>query len=376
MKHFAGAAVFTALSSSFAMAGGLDRSGQAIGVLFEEGNYVEFTFGAVRPSVDGTDLASSGPTGQVADDFAVAGFGLKYDFNEKLSFALIIDEPYGSDVNYPVIPTSIFLGGTGAVVDSHAITGIGRYKFNDNWSVHGGLRHQAISANVTLGGLAFGGLNGYNAAFSSDAATGFLVGAAYERPDIALRVALTYNSEITHDLDTVETLGGAPIGAGVTEVTAPESLNLDFQTGIAADTLLFGSVRYASYSDTIVSPGTFDALVDGIPGNGSSLTDIEDSTDVSLGIGRRFNENWSGSVSLGYSSRGDDNLVSPLAPTNGSRSIAVGARYTVDNMVISGGVRYTDVGDALPETGTPDVARANFTDNSVVSFGLRLGFRF
>ena len=377
MKHLLSASAVLAATTTLATAGGLDRSGQAIGILFEEGNYAEFSLGYTTPSVDGSDLATTGPTGEVADEFITAGFGLKYQLNDNVSLALIIDEPYGSDISYPTIATSLLLGGTRAVVDSYAVTGLARYKFNENFSVHGGLRYQEISANVSLNGLAYAGLNGYNAAFASDGAFGYVVGGAYERPDIALRVALTYSSEITHDLATQETISGAPIAApGTTEVVAPESINLDFQTGIAQNTLLFGSVRYAKYSDTIVAPAAFDAAVDGIPGNGTSLTDIEDSFDYTLGIGYRFNEKWSGSAAIGYSSTGDDNLVSPLAPTNGNRSLSLGARYTHNNMVISGGIRYTDLGNALPETGTPDTARANFTDNSAVSVGMRIGFRF
>jgi len=79
---------------------------------------------------------------------------------------------------------------------------------------------------------------------------------------------------------TRETIGGNPInpaGTSNTEVETPESLNLEFQTGVAADTLVFGSIRYARYSDTIVSPDVFNAQT-----NGLSLTNIEDSTDYEM----------------------------------------------------------------------------------------------
>ncbi len=66
-----------------------------------------------------------------------------------------------------------------------------------------------------------------------------------------------------------------------------------------------------------------------------------------------------------------------LAPTNGSKSIAIGASYLVtDQVKLSGGIRYTALGDARPETGTPDTARANFTDNSVIGVGFRVGYSF
>ena len=376
MKHLLSASAILAVTTSLASAGGLDRSGQPIGIIFEDGNYAELSFGHTTPSVDGVDLATSGPTGEVAGEFLTVGFGMKYQFSEQVSFALIIDEPYGSDVSYPVTATSPLLGGTGATVDSYAVTGIGRYKFNENYSVHGGIRYQEISASVDLSGLVFGGLSGYNAQFASSGDFGYVIGAAYEIPDIALRVALTYNSKITHNLATQETIGGAAVAPlGSTEVVTPESINLDFQSGIAANTLLFGSIRHAKFSQTITSPVVFDSQVD--PATpGSSLTNIEDSTDFTLGVGYKFSEKWSGSAAIGYSTTGVDNLVSPLAPTNGNRSLTLGARYTHNNMIISGGVRYTDLGDAFAETGTPDTARANFSGNSAVSVGVKVGFKF
>lgn len=367
-------------STSISSAGGLDRSGQDIGILFESDNRFELSFGVASPSLDGVENGSTGTTntiGNVAENFNILGAGLLYQVNPQFSVALIVDEPYGSDIRYPGAPDASALGGTSAVVDSFAITALGRYKFNDAFSLHGGLRYQEIEGDVTLSGLAFGPLNGFRAELEADGAIGYVVGAAFERPEIGLRVALTYNSEITHDLATRETINGTPVSApGVTEVTAPESLNLEVQTGIAANTLLFGSVRYARYSDTLVSPAFFDANVEPDTA-GSSLTDIEDSTDYEIGIGRRFSDKLSGSIAFGFESGDDGNLVSPLAPRDGARYVSLGAAYTLTpDITLSGGIRYTRFGDAQPETGTPDVARANFDDNSAISAGIKIAYSF
>ena len=361
-----------AASAVSAQAVGLDRSGQPIGILFETGNHVELSFGFTNPGVDGTDLATTATIENVADQYLTWAGGIKYQLNDKLSFALSIDEPYGSDVTYPGNPAFTSLGGTSAVVDSHAFSALARYKFSDNWSVHGGLRYQEISANIALGGGAYGPLSGYNASFSSDGDVGYALGAAYEIPAIALRVALTYNSSTTHSLATVETgITGAGTVVSQTEVDTPESLNLAFQTGIAANTLLFGNIRYARYSQTVVAPvGFFGA-------SGSALSDLDDGYDFAIGFGRRFNEKWSGSVSVGFTTVGDDNLVSPLSPSNGSRFLSVGAKYDVnDAFAISGGVRYTMLGDAFPETGTPDEPRGEFSENDAISVGFKLAYKF
>lgn len=372
------------LTTSMGHALGLDRSSQDIDLIFEDGNYAMLSFGSTMPSVSGTDEPVFGgfASGEVAEDYTQVGAGVKYQVNPQLSMTLIYDQPYGVDVDYPVFDGtpgsgSTALGGTAAMVDSSAISFIARYEFNPNFSVHAGIRRQTIEADVTLAGAAYGALSGYNASFDSESEVGYLVGAAYERPDIALRVALTYFSEMTYELNTVESVGGVVVNPGsLTEIKTPQAINLDFQTGIAQDTLLFGSVRWADYETLIVSPAFFDANVDPAD-SGSSLTDIESKAEYSIGVGRRFNDQFSASIAVGYEPESDDDLVSPLSPTNGNTSLTLAGQYNVnDQVTISGGVRYTWVGDAQPETGTPDTARASFTDNDAVSIGLRVGFSF
>lgn len=357
------------LTTTTAGAVGLDRSNQDISAIFEDGNYVELSFGSVMPSATGTDLASGVDYDNVAESFFQFGASLKMDYGSNTSFALIIDQPFGADILYAADPTTPFLEGTAATLNSVAFTAVGRYKFNDNFSVHGGVRAETLDADISLGGLGYGGLSGYNVQLESNTAFGYLAGVAYERPDIALRLAVTYNSAITHEFNSIESVGGVIVNPGsVTEVQTPEAVNIDFQTGIMEDTLLFGQVRYAMYSETLVSPDFFAAST-----GGGSLTDIDDATSYSLGVGRRFSDAFSASFSIGYEAAGDV-LVSPLSPSNGLTSVALGGQYTFDNVVLSGGVRYSVLGNAMPETSGD--ARADFTDNDVVSVGLSVGYRF
>lgn len=363
MKHYLATTAALALISGAASAGGLDRTGQPVGIIFEEGNYAEFTVGHANPELTGQDLApfATSSTGNVGQSFTQVAAGLKYEFSKDLSFSLIYDQPWGSDISYPT-GGSTYLGGTQAFANSDAITGILRYKFDDSFSVHGGLRYQQVDGNITLSGLAYGALNGYNVNLSRDAAVGWLAGGAYERPDIALRLAVTYQSAIEHNFATQDTAGAD----STTTTKTPQSVNVDFQTGIAADTLLLASVRWVDHSQTQLTPTNI----------GVNLIDISDSTTYNLGVARRFNQNLVGSISLGYEAEKDDNLVSPLAPTNGFQSISLGLQYSKDNYKISGGIRYTMLGDAFAETGTPDVARSSFEDNNAISFGLKFGYYF
>lgn len=388
MSFRAGGVAALCLTTTAAYAGGLDRTGQSVGLLFERGNYAEFSIGQADPEVSGADLTSLNPfgtrTGDVAGTFNQVGAGVKYELNDELSFALIYDQPWGADVSYPPassnpfdpsVEGSLLLGGTQAFADSEALTALLRYRLSENWSVHGGLRYQRLDGRIALRGLAYGPYSGYDIGLERDGALGWVVGGAYEIPDIALRVALTYQSEIEHDFSSTETLSGLPGSIqGEKSTTTPQSVNLDFQSGIAQDTLLFGSVRWVEHSTVQLLTTPISTPFGTLPS--VNLINLDDSVTYNLGVARKLSDKWAASISFGYDSVSGDDLVTPLSPTKGYRSVALGLQYTEGNMKVSGGVRYTDLGDAFAETGTPDTARAEFTGNDAVSFGLRVGFFF
>lgn len=375
MKYTIAAPAALALMSTTALAGGLDRTGQPIGIIFEEGTYAEFGVANTSPSLEGTDVALFGgrETGDVGNSFTSVGAGFKTDVNEKLSFALIYDQPWGVDVSYPT-GASVALGGTSAEASSNALTALLRYQINDRVSVHGGLRYQQIDGDVTLSGAAYGPFSGYNVKVNKDGAFGWTVGGAYEIPEIALRLAVTYNSEIEHDFTLNESLPAA-LGGAAPETSfktkTPQSVNVDFQTGVAKDTLLLAGIRWAEHSTTKLAPTAVNSF-----GTSVDLINLDDSVTYTIGVGRRFNENWSGSLSYIYEDGGSDDLVSPLAPTNGMQAIRLGVQYKQEKFKIAAGLRYTMLGDAQAETGTPDTARAVFEDSSALSLGVKVGFYF
>ncbi len=372
MKGIALTAAAIALTTTAGFAGGIDRSGQNISVLFEEGNHVKLGFLAANPDVPSTTAFAT----QSAVDFTSFSFALKKQINEKLSFAVIVDEPFGADIRYtdgplgslglavaagamakglpathPVVTTLSADPNGRALVDSKAFTFLGRYEFGNGFSVHGGLRAEEVSGEI----LSSPGL--LNA--KSDFDFGGVAGVAYERPDIALRVALTYNTAITHELTGTHNL--APTTGSV---RIPDSLNLRFQTGIAANTLLFGSVRHMYWKGTTLSTTQGATTTDWV-------TFAEDSTTYELGIGRKLNENWSIAATFGYE-EGASTGTTFLAPTGTSKSVGLGATYTRDNYKITAGVKYITFDD---KTVTSAPLSATFNGHAVAA-GMSLDFTF
>jgi long-subunit fatty acid transport protein len=192
-------------------------------------------------------------------DFAITTLSFKYDINDRLSFAVIVDNPFGADVDYSDAELGYPIRGSYAVFESTSVTTLGRYKFNDRFSVHGGARLVRVDADLYLQSPnpERTGLNFYDGTFETDSDVGYVVGAAYERDEIGLRVALTYSSETQFSHETAYlrgAVGGASIpGSGLTEYTLPQSVNLDFRTGIAQDTAIFGSVRWVDWSETTIN---------------------------------------------------------------------------------------------------------------------------
>ncbi len=354
-------------STCAAQAGGIDRSGQSITALFEAGRYAEFSLGSVSPSTSGISAAGLGSrdSGDLTPSFFQFGAAYKADINDQLSYAIIYDQPFGADVAYPN-GTGYFAQGSTADLKTHAISGILRYKMASNVSVHGGLRVQSIQATSTVPFV-----SNYSVDGDRDIGVGYLAGVAYERPDIALRVSLTYSSKIKHDVDTTE--NSVALGANnssVTEIETPQSVNLEFQTGVAQNTLLFGGVRWVDWSNFDISPANYGTLT-----GGRSLVSYDDDVfTYSLGVGRKLNDTWSVSASVGYE-KSNGGFASNLGPTDGNKSLALAAVYTRDNMRITTAVRYINIGDA--QTAIPGfVPAGTFENNDAVAVGVKVGFTF
>ena len=133
----AGVALSAICTSTIALAGGLERSVTNISPLFEDGRYLEVSAVFAFPNLDGQDgtippgflgpfeVPITGNTGDLLDTFALFGGAYKADINEKLSYAFILNQPYGANTTYPVasapLPdvTAIYNGSSASVSSAY-----------------------------------------------------------------------------------------------------------------------------------------------------------------------------------------------------------------------------------------------------------------
>ncbi|WP_410110952.1 OmpP1/FadL family transporter [Acinetobacter indicus] len=395
-----------------AFAAAMDRSGQSIAAFLQPGNYFEAGISVLDPDVSGTNSAALGgqATGDMASDYYFPSAALKLQVTDQFSFGVIYDQPFGAEAEYTA--QSIAFNPTGndgtrAEVTTENLSFLFGFQPTENWNIYAGPVYQTAKGNVALRGAAYSALAGYDATMKKDSEVGWLAGLAFQIPEIALKASLTYRSEIEHNLSTTETglppalptpLGNLPLGPyanGKTNVTTPQSVNLDFQTGVMANTVAFANVRWVNWDGFAIRPTSFGDALDGLagyapmigavdPATGAYLASLEggnlveynkDQWSATVGVGRKFNEKWAGNMSVGWDS-GAGNPVTTLGPTEGYWNVGLGVQYSpAPNYFIAGGVKYFWLGDATALTvANPNVGE--FTDNHAIGYGLKMGYRF
>ncbi|MGM8899976.1 hypothetical protein, partial [Psychrobacter sp. 1Y4] len=190
-------------------------------------------------------------------------------------------------------------------VRTESITGIFGAKFGQNkeYQVYGGPVAQRVHADVKLRGTAYSAASGYTTHINPDQDYGWIAGMSYSKPEIALKAALTYRSEIKHDAKAFEvfpiaTAAGATAGLALPttryadiEISTPESVNLDFQTGINPTTLATAKVRWVPWSDFAIVPSLYNDVskVSTRDDKGLALVSYDDDQwQVELGLAKRL----------------------------------------------------------------------------------------
>ncbi|MCL6238097.1 MULTISPECIES: OmpP1/FadL family transporter [Acinetobacter] len=415
LKTLTTAMILASVPMTGAFAAALDRSGQSMSAFLQPGNYFEAGISVLDPTVEGKAKAAygGGNLSDMAGDYYFPTAAIKVQPTKNFSFGLLYDQPFGADAAYsandPLVAagTGLFhLNGenTEVEVTTQNLSFVVGYQPVESINIYGGAVYQTVKGDVQLRGAAYGSANGlgkYNATMKEDSAVGWLAGFAYQIPEIALKASVTYRSEIEHEASTRE-FGQSNIMALVTSnpanaifdentttnITTPQSVNLDFQTGIMADTVAFANVRWVNWKDFSIRPEKFDQIgrtlgaVGQTPDNPNGFDLVsytDDQISATVGVGRKLSEKWAGNVSVGYDT-GAGNPVSTLGPTEGYWNVGLGLQFSpAPNYFIAGGVKYLMLGDADAQPASmfgTNNSIASFEDNDAWAYGLKIGYRF
>ena len=267
--------------------------------------------------------------------------------------------------------------GTNVQISSQNFTGLIGVKLGEkkNIQIYGGPTIQRLEGDVHLRGVAYKAASGYDANITRDTAYGWMAGIAYLKPEIALKAALTYRSEIDHDTTTYENFPalaarGLPTqGTNEITITMPKSVNLDFQTGLNPTTLLTAKARWVPWSDFAIKPTIYGKA------SGLNLVSYDDDAwTAEVGLGKKLSPQLAISGAVGYDS-GAGNPITSLGPVEGNWNVGLGAKYNLTpEWAISGGVKYLMFGDAKAKLPDGSIV-GDFQDNDGWVYGVRLSYQ-
>ena len=411
LKNLSVAMILATVPMTGAFAAAMDRSGQSVSAFLQPNNYAEVGVMVLDPNVSGKDNSLK-DTGDMASSYHSASAAVKIQATDNISVGLLFDQPFGAKAEYGLDSTyfSTKGEGTSAEVTTENLTLLVGYQPNANWNFYAGPVWQQAKGNVHLRGTAYSAFNGYDAKMQNDDAWGWAAGFSYQIPEIALKTSLTYRSKIKHDLDSDESFGSTSvqnqmigtlmqlnpaltpqaaagaigsISAGSTNVKTPQSVNLDFQSGIAENTVGFVNVRWVNWDGFAIRPASFGQAIDKLANltarsslNGANLVEYnKDQWTINAGVGRKFTEKWSATAAVGWDS-GAGNPVTTLGPTEGYWSLGLGAQFSpAANYFVQGGIKYFWLGNADALTASSPY-EGSFRDNHAIGYALKFGYKF
>lgn len=283
-------------------------------------------------------------------------------------------------------------GATNVEVHTRNLTGLVGVKLGEkrNFQVYAGPAFQKLEGEVHLRGNAYRSATAYDAQISPDNALGWVAGVSYSKPEIALKAALTYRSEIEHSAPIQEIYPIAPI-AGLQSgqalsrqernkfsVRTPESYNLDFQTGLSAKHRLLGTlkVRYVPWSDFAITPPLYNQVSKVQYPKGLDIVNYaKDQWSAEIGLGKQVNDKLSVAGNVGWDS-GAGNPTTSLGPVKGYYSVGLGAKYNITpNWALSAGAKYLKFGDAIARLPDRETDVGQFDDNDGYIVGVKLSYQ-
>ena len=338
--------------STAVVAGGFETTALSTSFMYESGSYGEASLSSRTYDITGTVYA---PTGSPVKNLSKPAFAFKSDIFDNVALGLSYYNQGAVQLDYSGAGSALAAGLPVVDLTIDALTLQAKYDYSENIGAIAGIKMTTVqdaSANIFLPTFTASTITGKSE-------MGYIVGASYSIPEIAFRAELLYETETNFSLDTV-----SPAGDGQTTGSIPDYMTLNFQSGVADGTLVFGSMRRADWANhqLRVHPQATDT---------SSFTN---TTTINVGVGRKVTDALSLIGTYGTEAKGDAAGTSLLSMTNGYQGITIAGRYTLENATITAGYNYTMFGDKT--VTPPGLAAGSFTGNKVTGFGVKVGFSF
>nr|CAD6606351.1 transporter [Rhizobium sp. Khangiran2] len=346
-----------------AMAGGLERGGYNIDLLFDQGRFAaESAVTYVNPQrklknvVDrntvpgflGGDGDFSGFSDSVHDteSYWVPRIGAKAGIGDSVDCMFDYSEPWGAHTE----PGREWAGVNENIktkVESRNYAATCSYKFDAGpgqlrliggafyQELYGFKERQVVDAFTATAFL--GGSTGVGRLDLEGDGWGWRAGVAYEIPEYAFRASLVYNSEvnlnnITGVLDLSQVNGTTPDVHGSQKM--PDVVELKVQSGIAPGWLAFGSVKWTDWSQLQKVRFYCDdpsVTAQCLTAGGITSLDLgyRDGWTISGGVGHKFNDQWSGAVTVTW----DRGTSQGFGTQTDTWTFGAGASYTPNQNV-------------------------------------------
>ena len=372
MKIVTMSALGLMLSGSLALAGGFELQTIDTSAMYENGGFASFSTAKLNSKLYG--VGANGQKVKTLKDQSFSNISLKADVGSvSLGFATYrsgaIQMSGDSDATFLVNPATSgsYAPSVNANVDTTAL--MARYPAGDNFSFLGGVKQNSLgSFNLTS---IYGSYD-----INSSTNTSYVFGAAYSIPEIALRAEVLFQP--ASKMTTSGTYTGSALvgvnGSVAATLKLPEMLTVNFQTGIAQDTLLTASIHNAKWGSSQVKADVTHAIAGPIAA-AAVESEFKDTTKYSIGLGRKFSDNLSGSLSYSQEDGSGSTSTSSFSLSNGSKAISAGIKYSLENMDISFGISHTMFNDMTVKVNalTPNLSYKN---NSATTMGFKISTRF
>jgi long-chain fatty acid transport protein len=350
LKTLLGAGCFSLGLIGSAHAGGIERGGYDIDLLFDPAPFAteaEATYvmpqrklkNAVDTDPSDGNLTFLGSTAKDSKSYWVPRIGVKAEVVKGVDCMFDYSQPWGAHTNPGLwagaesnIETDIKSNNYAGTCSYKMDAGKGQVRFI------GGVYYQEVYGfKEDLVSPLVPGFQGTGRVDLKGTGWGWRAGLAYEIPEIALRASLVYNSRVK--LDNISgSLDLTHVGLVVLPIYGatqymPDTVELKLQSGIAPGWLAFGSLKWVNWSLLQSVPicvvGTpAAACVTGDALHSGQITSLDlmyrDGWTVTGGIGHKFNDEWSAAGQLSW-----------------DRGTSHGYGSQTDTWTLGGGVAYT-----------------------------------